>query len=183
MFGYRCFQNDIDPPGAPSGRQALKALAFPSVLKSLSALWLKAPVSTKWKMIVFDAVRVAKSTYGLAKDTRQQGLSEPVGLFSKSVTGPGTPGCCFAPDRPSIHSHHVRQLTPPLTDDFPSPRFAISSHAKYTGCGFRPSMGRGGSFLDVSAHFSHMGQKLRLCPFKPLEGTISRPPAPELESN
>ena len=35
------------------------------VMKSLNRLWLKAPVSTKWKIRVFDAVCVAKLTYGL----------------------------------------------------------------------------------------------------------------------
>ena len=35
------------------------------VMKSLNKLWLSAPVSTKWKIRVFDAVCVAKLTYGL----------------------------------------------------------------------------------------------------------------------
>ena len=35
------------------------------VMKSLNKLWLHAPVSTKWKIRVFDAVCVAKLTYGL----------------------------------------------------------------------------------------------------------------------
>ena len=35
------------------------------VMKSLSKLWLNARVSTKWKIRVFDAVCVAKLTYGL----------------------------------------------------------------------------------------------------------------------
>ena len=35
------------------------------VMKSLNTLWLKAPVSTKWKIRVYDAVCVAKLTYGL----------------------------------------------------------------------------------------------------------------------
>ena len=35
------------------------------VMKSLNKLWINAPVSTKWKIRVFDAVCVAKLTYGL----------------------------------------------------------------------------------------------------------------------
>ena len=35
------------------------------VMKSLNTLWLKAPVSTKWKIRAFDAVCVAKLAYGL----------------------------------------------------------------------------------------------------------------------
>ena len=35
------------------------------VMKSLNKLWLSAPVSTKWKIRVFDAVCVAKLAYGL----------------------------------------------------------------------------------------------------------------------
>jgi hypothetical protein len=39
--------------------------ATTDVLKKLNTLWLKAPISAKWKIRVFDAVCVAKLTYGL----------------------------------------------------------------------------------------------------------------------
>ena len=39
--------------------------ATAGVMKSLNKLWLSAPVSTKWKIRVFDAVCVAKIAYGI----------------------------------------------------------------------------------------------------------------------
>ena len=42
-----------------------RIVATARAMTNLNGLWLKAPVSTKWKIRVFDAVCVAKLTYGL----------------------------------------------------------------------------------------------------------------------